>query len=73
MIARLVEVSDYKVLYGLLMVKDVSVKEVQDKIYEIKNKFCEEGFDDWSISDVFEQFPEEWEWECLPTDDVLVI
>lgn len=60
--ARLVEVSDHKIQYGILTVKNVSVEEVQDKICEIKNRFYDEDFDDWSIDDVFEEFPNEWEW-----------
>ena len=73
MVARLVECSDYDVLYGILTVENASVEEVQNKIHEIKNKFFEEGFDDWCIDDVLEQFPEEWEWNCVSSDDVLEI
>ena len=39
-----------------------SEKAVQ-KIYEIKNKFYEEDFDDWTIEDVLAEFPPEWNWE----------
>ena len=60
--ARLVEVSDHKIQYGILTVKNVSVEEVQDKICEIKNRFYDEDFDDWSIDDVLEEFPNECEW-----------
>ena len=60
--ARLVEVSDHKIQYGILTVKNVSVEEVQDMICEIKNRIYDEDFDDWSIDDVFEEFPNEWEW-----------
>ena len=63
MIARLVECSDYDVQYGILTVENVSLEEVQAKIYEIKRRFSEEGFDDWCVDDVLEQFPEEWKWE----------
>lgn len=69
MIARLVECSDYDVQYGILIVENASLKEVQEKIYEIKNRFFYEGFDDWCIDDVFEQFPEEWEWEFHRCDE----
>ena len=68
MVARLVECSDHDYLYGILTVKNVSLKEVQDKIYEIKRKFNNEGFDGWCIDDVFEEFPEEWEWNFTQTD-----
>ena len=68
MVAKLVECSDYDVQYGILTVENVSIEAVQNKIYEIKNRFYEEGFDDWCIDDVLEQFPEEWEWELVQTD-----
>lgn len=73
MIARLVECSDYDVVYGILTVENVSVQEVQNKIYEIKNKFYDEGFEDWCIDDVFEKFPAEWEWDFERSDDLLEI
>ena len=69
MTARLVECSDYDVIYGILTVKNVSVKEVQEKIYEIKKRFFDEGFDEWCIDDVFNEFPEEWEWNFISDDD----
>lgn len=68
MVARLVECSDHDYLYGILTVENVSLKEVQDKIYEIKRKFNDEGFNGWCIDDVFEEFPEEWEWNFTQTD-----
>ena len=63
MVARLVECSDWDVQYGILTVENVSLEEVQAEIYEIKRRFDEEGFDDWCVDDVLEQFPKEWEWE----------
>ena len=71
--ARLVECSDYDVQYGILTVEGVSVEEVQNKIYDIKNRFYDEGFNDWCIDDVFEQFPEEWEWDFIQTNAVIEI
>jgi hypothetical protein len=68
MVARLVECSDHDVQYGILTVQNVSLEEVQNKIYEIKNKFHDEGFDEWCIDDVFVEFPKEWEWECTQTN-----
>ena len=71
--ANLVECSDHKVIYGILTVKNVSLEKVQNKIYEIKNdeKFLKEN-PDWCIDDVFEWFPEEWEWdyECLEDNTI---
>ena len=62
MIARVVECSDYNVFYGILEVKNISIEEVQEKIYEIKQSFDENNIDDWTIEDIFNQFPIEWDW-----------
>ena len=73
--ARLVECSDHDYDYGILHFKNASLDEVQNKIYEIKNKFYNEDFDDWTIDDVLEEFPEEWEcWmEAKDNDEYLEI
>ena len=71
--ARLVECSDYDVQYGILTVEGVSAKEVQNKIYEIKNRFYEEGFDDWCVDDILAEFPEEWEWDITQVDNIIEI
>lgn len=75
MIARLVECTDYDTQYGILTVENVSIGDVQQKIYEIKNKFYEEDFDDWTIEDVFAEFPEEWVWnfESIEENEVIEI
>ena len=73
MIARLVECSDYDEIYGILEVEGISTEEVQDKIYEIKNRFYDEGFDGWSIEDVFEEFPDDWKWGFTNGDNVIEI
>lgn len=75
MVARLVECSDYDILYGILTVEDVDLKTVQDKIYEIKNKFDNEGNNDWCVDDVLAEFPEDWEWDyaTVERDDILEI
>lgn len=73
--AKLVDCCDHKAIYGILTVEEVSTEEVQKKIYEIKNdeKFLEEN-PDWTIDDVFECFPEEWEWSFEHSaDDVIEI
>lgn len=67
--ARLVECSDYDMTYGILTVENASAEEVQNKIYEIKNRFNNEGFDDWCIDDVFAEFPDEWEWDFADNGD----
>lgn len=73
MVARLVECCDYDVVYGILTVENVSVDTVQEKIYEIKNRFYDEGFDDWCIDDVLVEFPDEWDWDYVNTDNVVEI
>ena len=75
MIASLVECSDHDMQYGVLTVENVSAEEVQNKIYEIKAKFYAENFDDWTLDDMFEEFPEEWEWDYVQTcnEDVIEI
>ena len=47
MILKLVECSDYKMEYGLLVVKNKNVteKDIQDKIYEFKNSYKAYGYD----------------------------
>ena len=73
MIARLIECSDYKHTYGILEVKDVSIDKVDDKICEIKGRFEEEGFDEWCIEDVLNEFPDEWEWGYWDGDYAIAI
>jgi hypothetical protein len=71
MVARLVECTDYDVTYGILTVDNVSADEVQKKIYEIKQKFLSEGFDDWTVEDVLMQLP--WEFSYEQNTDILEI
>jgi hypothetical protein len=73
MIAMLVECTDYDTVYGILSVEAVDEETVQQKIYEIKNKFYEEGFDDWTIEDVLAKFPLEWNWEYNQTKSKIEI
>jgi hypothetical protein len=71
MVARVVECTDYDVTYGILTVDNVSADEVQKKIYEIKQKFLDEGFDDWTVEDVLMQLP--WEFSYEQNTDILEI
>ena len=73
MIAMLVECTDYDVVYGILKVEAVDEETVQQKIYEIKNKFYEEGFNDWTIEDVLAEFPPEWNWEYSQSNSKIEI
>lgn len=65
-IIKIVECCDHKEVYGYLEIENVSVEEVQQKIYEIKNskEFLKEC-PDWCIDDVFERFPAEWKWNFI--------
>lgn len=73
MIAMLVECTNYNTVYGILKVEAVDEETVQQKIYEIKNKFYEEGFNDWTIEDVLAKFPLEWNWEYNQTNSKIEI
>ena len=67
-IAKLVECTDRDVIYGILRVENADANEVQKKIYEIKNRFYEEDNDCWTVEDVLDNFPNEWNWsyeECV--------
>lgn len=53
MLAKLVECSDHRQIYGILRVEDKDWATVQNEIYKIKERFAEEGFNDWYLADVF--------------------
>jgi hypothetical protein len=65
-IIKVVESSDNDVVYGYLVVDGVSREEIQNKIYEIKNdeEFLE-NHPDWTIDDVFANFPADWDWNYI--------
>ena len=63
MLAKLVECSDHREVYGILRVEDKDWATVQNEIYKIKEKFANEGFEDWYLGDVFKEFPKDWNWE----------
>lgn len=60
-IASLVECADWDELYGFLAIENdnVSLIDIQYKIYEIKRRLDEDG-GDWCIDNVITQLPEEW-------------
>ena len=62
MVGKLVECTDSGNLYGILIVAEVDEIKVQSNINEIKRGFEEEGFTDWTIEDILEAFPSEWNW-----------
>ena len=61
--AKLVDCCDWDCFYGILTVANADEDEVQNKIYEIKNGFYKKGFYDWTIEDVLNELPDEWEWD----------
>ena len=58
----IVDSSEKDCVYGIISVENVSVSEVQKKIYEIKNDplFKERFSDRWQIDDILSKFPKEW-------------
>lgn len=70
--AKLVECSDYKTEYGILTVENASMEAVENKIYEIKREFVENGNDEWTLDDVFEKFPEDWTWNFESSTDNMI-
>lgn len=73
MIFRLIDAVENNTVYGYLEVQDIEEEKVQDKIYEIKNRFYDGGFYDWTINDVLNEFPEEWNWNFYEEGGVLEI
>lgn len=69
MTALLRECTDISYIYGVLIVKDVPQEVVQKKIYDIKATLG----DDYTIEDVLDKFPEEWEWSYDSRIEDLVI
>jgi hypothetical protein len=70
MVVRVVDVANHHDEYGFLTFKmnklgdsEPEAAEVQAKINEIKEEFEKEGIDDWCVTDIFERFPENWNWE----------
>ena len=71
---KLVECSDYDIIYGLVGIKEgskVTIDDVQNKIYEIKNSDYFIEFD-WCIKNIFEAFPKDWEVEFLLLENVTI-
>ena len=73
MIAILLDCCDTEVVYGVLTVDDVSVDDVKQKICEIKENFFCNGNYDWTIEDIFAQFPNEWTWNYKNSVNYLMI
>ena len=73
-VVKLVECSDHNVVYGAVKLENVTFKEVQDEIYKIKNDpyFLDE-YPDWTIKDVFAEFPKNWKCELINIDSVAML
>lgn len=69
-IMTLNECTDYDMEYGYLVCEndEISVDEIQDKINEIKNKFYDDGHEDWDIEEVIENMPKEWKVSYFDTE-----
>lgn len=69
-IMTLNECTDYDMEYGYLVCEndEISVDEIQDKINEIKNKFYDDGYEDWDIEEVIENMPNEWKVSYFDTE-----
>ncbi len=57
---RLVECTDIDCCYGFLLFENATVEDMQNKIYEIKDDFYERDFNSWTIDDVINELPSEW-------------
>lgn len=59
----LVECTDADYIYRILHFEDTNLTriEIQDAIYDIKNKFYEDNFEDWTIEDVLIVLSEKYE------------
>ena len=57
MLVKLVECSDYKVVYGLLDIGNHKAEDVQNAIYKAKARI--KG--DWYINDLLEELPKKYQ------------
>lgn len=74
-IVLLKDCCDDDCVYGFIKIKDVTPEEVQEMINSIKKdeEFQKEFDSDWCTEDVFERFPDEWDWEFIQfTSDAVV-
>ena len=69
-IMTLNECTDYDMEYGYLVCEneEISTDDIQDKINEIKNKFYNDGYEDWDIEEVIENMPREWKVSYFDTE-----
>ena len=89
LIVRMVECTDSDTVYGFLLIrsdKEVTEKEVQDKIYEIKSTFTDASdlpadyvskdgevlSDEYTVSDIIDRLPKEWDVDYYENAEVEV-
>lgn len=65
MVARVHECSDFDVTYGFITTdnEDVTVEMVQNEICRIKGELADA---DWTVEDVIERLPAEWNCKFAP-------
>ena len=88
-IVRMVECTDSDTAYGFLLIrsdKEVTEKEVQDRIYEIKSNFTDASdlpadyvpkdgevlSDEYTVSDIIDRLPKEWDVDYYENAEVEV-
>lgn len=71
---NLVDVTDNKTKYGILLCEndDISEEVIQNKIYDIKEQYEREKVD-WIIEDVICNIPSEWGVKLQQGYEVIVI
>ena len=67
---RIKDCGDCNVNYGIIMLNNKhTIKEFQEVIYNIKNRYFDEGNLDWQINDILmEKELAELEWFEIPSD-----
>lgn len=61
---------DCNVSYGIIMLHNKhSIKEFQQAIYDIKNKYLDEGNFEWQVDDILaDESLEKFDWFEIPSD-----
>lgn len=69
----LVDSSDRSMFYGMLICEnnEVTGEKIQNKIYEIKDNCFRE--DEWTIEDIIEKFPQEWNIHLQKGENKIII
>ena len=67
---RINDCEDNNVSYGIIMLNNKhTIKELQQAINEVENKYFNEGNLDWQIDDILaDKELEQYEWFKLPSD-----